>query len=80
MTNNPDNRGAIVSVGFTLINSGEVEGFATVEIVARDEVLATNRFFVDPRTRQDQTMRADNLICGTDNNEVSIRISLVEPA
>lgn len=77
---NPNNIGAIVSVGFTLINSGEVEGFATVEIVARDEVLATNRFFVDSRTRQDQTMRADNLICGTDNNEVTIRIASVEPA
>ena len=76
----PDNRGASITIGFTLINTGSVEGFATVEMVARDEVLGTSRFFLDSRTRQDQTMSADNLICGTDNNEVSIRIASVEPA
>ncbi len=75
---NPNNRGAKVSVGFTLINSGDSDGFATVEMVARGEVVATNRFFLTDNTRQSQTLFSDNLACNTDRNEVKIRIASVE--
>ncbi len=47
-------------------------------MIARGEVVATNRFFLTDNTRQSQTLFWDNLICNTDRNEVTVRIASVE--
>ena len=66
-----------VTISFNLVNSGEVDGFATVEMVARGEVVNSNEYFVRTDTREPKSLSKE-LICNMEEGEISVRIAALE--
>ena len=76
----PEAFASIASVEFTIINTSEVDGFANVEMMARGQVLSSNRYFVDADSREIKTLIVDNVRCAMNEGEITIRIAGIEPA
>ena len=71
---------ATAAASFTVINTGNVDGFTTVEMVAQREVISSNRYFVAAGARQIKSLIAPNLHCSMSFDEISIRVGTIEPA
>ncbi len=71
---------ATAAASFTVINTGNVDGFTTVEMVAQREVISSNRYFVAAGARQIKSLIAPNLHSSMSFDEISIRVGTIEPA
>ena len=74
-----EGKGQIVAAGFKLANVGDLDGFATVELVARGSVIGSDRVFV--RAKGDATGSIGALWipdCSVRQEDLQIRISRLE--
>jgi hypothetical protein len=73
----PDEQGATSEIAFTLINTSSEEADAVVEMVARGEILSSQRFVIDGNSREVVSMAAAEILCGITAEEVIVRIPVV---
>lgn len=69
---------SIPQVRFSLVNSGEEDGSAVVEMTVRDVVMDSNRYFVRADETQLQILSFEDLSCSITLEEIDVRVANVE--
>ena len=70
-----DANNRIMTVDFNVVNNGDIDGFTVVEMIIREEVLASNRYFIRADTTEPKSLSASGINCAIGSEEVSVRIS-----
>ncbi len=70
--------GLNAEVRFSLVNSGEEDGFAIVEMTVRDVVMDSNRYFVRAEETQLQILSFEDLSCSITLEEIDVRVANIE--
>ena len=65
-------------VRFKLVNSGGEDGFAVVEMTARNVVVDSNRYFVRAGETQAQILSFEDLSCSITQEQIGVRVASVE--
>ena len=76
----PEALASIGSVQFTIINTGEVDGFVNIEMVAGGQVVSSNRYFVIADDRAFRIMTVNNMGCTLVDDDITVRIVSVQRA
>ena len=71
-------QGKSLTFRFSLVNLGEEDGFAVVEMTVRDVVMDSNRYFVRADETQFHRLSAVGLSCSITQEEIDVRVASVE--